>query len=294
MKKIVLGTAQFGLDYGIANKRGKVPKKEVFDILDYAWDKGIRFLDTAYLYGESEKLIGEFKLLCSKSFNVISKFPRGKNGITEILKVSLNRLNTHSIYGYIAHRVKDFLEGGFKWDEVEQLKRQGLVEKIGFSLYYPDELEYLFKREVDFDIVQVPYSVFDRRFEPYFEILAKKGVDIYVRSVFLQGLFFLSIEELPEMLRPAKKYLLKLENISSNTGISISQICIGFVLLNKYIKGVVLGVDSLDNLLENIEAFSNFNRSKIEKIKSDLLEVYIDDEDIIIPVSYTHLTLPTN
>ena len=76
--KIVLGTAQFGMDYGITNSEGKVKDKEISNILKLAESKGINYLDTAPAYGDAENIIGKH-LLKYKTFNIISKLPKQKN-----------------------------------------------------------------------------------------------------------------------------------------------------------------------------------------------------------------------
>ena len=292
MKEFVLGTAQFGLDYGIANKKGKISRDEVFSILDYVWDRGVRFLDTAFSYGESEKVIGEFIQEKGKNFNVISKFSCEGQNLREMLDVSLANLKRKSLYGYIVHKFSDFMEERFDWEEFEKLKQQGLVEKIGFSLYYPGELEELFNRKVNFDLIQIPYSVFDRRFEHYFEILVGKGVEVYVRSIFLQGFAFLQPGELPPGLQKAKTHLSKLRELSSDFALSIAEICMGFVMLNKYIKGMIVGVDSLDNVQDDINIYLNINVEKIRNKREYFSALSIEDEDIIIPCKWQKIKQP--
>ena len=106
--KLALGTAQFGLDYGIANKKGKVAKEEVFKILEYAHSVGIDTLDTAYSYGESEDVIGKFISNSGKSFNVISKMPDLNSDtvspVNGYFSQTLARLRQKKIYGYLIHK----------------------------------------------------------------------------------------------------------------------------------------------------------------------------------------------
>lgn len=183
--KIILGTAQFGLDYGVNNKKGRILKKEVFEILNYAWKNKVRILDTALTYGESEKIIGKFIKKKRVPFKIISKLPKANSKTAGgFFSESLARLGQDKIYGYLVHNFKSFLKNNLIWDTLEKLKAKGRIKKIGFSLYYPQELKYLLKHNFNFDIVQFPYNIFDQRFAPHLSLLKKRNIEIHVRSVF--------------------------------------------------------------------------------------------------------------
>ena len=287
--KIGLGTVQFGADYGIANANGKVEQEEVFRILEYAGLHEIDFLDTAYSYGESEKVLGEFIQRNNFLFNIISKIPsldQGFSGkIEEILLKSLNCLKVKNIYGYLIHKFEDYVSQKDLWEQMKDLKAKGTVKRIGFSLYSLEELEMLFSQNVQFDILQVPFSLFDRRFSVYFKKLKAMGVEIHVRSVFLQGLAFLNPEDLPVNLRNAKEYILRLRRIAFESKSSISSICLNFALLNPYVDKVIIGIDSLDQLKSNIEDIKSIK--KVERILNMLDDLEIKDEEIILPYKWT-------
>ena len=175
ISRISLGTAQFGQEYGIANARGKVSKNEVVEIFDYARRVGINCIDTAFVYGVSESVIGGYLRENPSNFKIVSKLPPleqyrpGK--VAELLGQSLEHLGIKQLYGYLLHRFNDILVNGKIWDDLAHIKKSGKVEKIGFSLYSPEELVLLLDKEIEFDIVQVPYSIFDRRFEKQFSLL---------------------------------------------------------------------------------------------------------------------------
>jgi len=287
IKKIALGTVQFGLKYGIANKIGRPSKKEVFTILEFAYKHGINTLDTAYSYGKSEEIIGEFVLQSKKEFKIISKPPHLNNNAMELERYcleTLRRLNQNKIYGYLIHKFDNILTYENLWNELEFLKQKRLVGKIGVSLYKPEELDYLLNKKIYFDIVQVPYSIFDRRFENYFPILKKRGVEIYARSIFLQGLAFMKPDDLPRHLLKARDYLKILQSLVKEKAISISSLCLIFVLLNLYIDKVIIGIDSLEHLEKNIEDLNSMK--KIRNIYEELNMLSINDEDIILPYKW--------
>ena len=288
-QKLCLGAAQFGLDYGIANKKGKVLRNEVFEILGYAHNLGIDMIDTAYSYGASEEVIGEFIETNGPNFKVISKLPvlNGNSGkdIEKIIYKSLSKLKIRSIYGYLVHKFEDFLESPALWNVLEDLKEKKIIEKIGFSIYKPNELEMIFDKDISFDILQVPHSIFDRRFERYFPRLKQKGVKIYVRSVFLQGVAFLKPDELGGSLLKVKGYVKSLQNLAVKNGISINALCLNFVLLNSYADKVIIGVDSLQHLKSNIESLAFID--KVKQIYNRLDSLTINDEDIVLPYRWS-------
>lgn len=283
--KIALGTAQFGLDYGINNRRGRIPKSEIFKILSKAYNSGVDTLDTASAYGKSEEAIGEFILKQKKRFKIISKLSGSNNkDIREGIRTSLNKINMKMFYGYLIHHFQDYKKTPDIWNNIKELKAEGKINKIGFSLYFPDELEYLFKKNVRIDIVQVPYSMFDRRFEGCFKKLKEYGTEIHVRSVFLQGLVFRKPRQLDGYFSKIKGKIIKLNDLSKETGIPISAICFNFVSLNKYIDKIIVGVDHINNFIE-ILSLSKYSDS-IENLYDRLSAFRENDEKIILPFNW--------
>jgi uncharacterized protein len=285
MSKLALGTVQFGLDYGINNSRGRVPKDEVFAILNRARQAGIDTLDTAYGYGESEAVLGEYLRGKNNDHKIISKLPKGKAAeLKDVPADSLKRLGISQFYGYLLHDLNSFIADPSLWALLQKLKQEGLAKKIGFSLYYPAEVDQLLEQGIKFDLVQVPYNIFDRRFEDKFAQLKKLGVEVHVRSVFLQGLAFKAPQNLPETLRPLAPRLEKLRALSERSGLSLPELCLGFVLANDSIDKVVVGVDGLDNLNEIINSASGGKLNA--QLKSDLAQLREDDEALILPINW--------
>ncbi len=284
--KLALGTVQFGMDYGINNKQGQIPKTQVFQILNYVKSNGIDTLDTAYNYGESEKVIGAFiKQASQKDFKLISKLPDAQpNQLLKVFKQSLLNLNTKKLQGYLFHSFQSFLNHPENLEILKDLKNKGLINQIGFSLYYPSEAEYLIKNKVEFDLIQIPYNIFDQRFDKIINKLKKTGKEIHTRSVFLQGLMFKKPNELTGQFNSIKTKIEEINHLAEKLNLSISAICLNFALLNKNIDKVVIGVDNLNNLKENIHDL-NFKES-VEKIYPTLLKLKVTDEDIILPTNW--------
>jgi len=282
-EKICLGTAQFGLDYGINNTRGKIPKNEVFKILEYALQNGIEFIDTAYAYGDSEKVLGDFikNNPNGKKFKIISKIPNVEN-IDKAIEETFTNLSVDKLYGYLVHNFNSFLENTKIFDTLLSLKHMGKVEKIGFSLYYPEE--YYKIKDLEIDILQIPYSIFDQRFCNFFEEFKDKKIEVHARSVFLQGLIFKKPEELKGKFSKLKDKLLYINFLSKELDIPLNAIFLNFVLMNENLDKVVIGVDSLENLKENIDSLK-FHKD-IVKIFSKIIELRETDEEIIIPTKW--------
>lgn len=253
--KLALGTVQFGIDYGINNTTGIVPEKSVYSILKLCALNQIHVIDTAYAYGISEEILGLSDLT---KFKVVSKLPPStKSEVKSYCEKSLKRLSISTLYGYLLHNFSIYNTDKGVWEKMVELKAEGKTSKIGFSLYNPEELEQIFNDELSFDIIQIPYNIFDRRFESYFPELKSRNIEIHTRSAFLQGLFFKPIEELPKNFDSVKSKLSHLDVIIEDLEISKAQSCLGFALSNRYIDHVVVGIDNLDQLKSNIDEIKN-------------------------------------
>lgn len=288
ISKIAIGTAQFGLDYGINNKTGQVSVNEIIKILDFAKSNEISFIDTAYLYGNSESRLGEAIVKTETEFNIISKLPKcSKNEVRSYFLESLNRLNKNAIYGYLYHNFETFLNDESTFNELLILREKEKVKKIGFSLYYPSELEIILNKNIQFDLLQVPYNLLDRRFETYFLELSNRNIEIHIRSVFLQGLFFKKPNELSLKLLNFKNFLISLTDFSHNNNFSIEEIALKFALRNKLIDKVVIGIDNLDQFSRLIDIENNTFDTEIF---SELEEIIINteiSEEMLIPSNWS-------
>lgn len=285
MNKIVLGTAQFGMDYGINNIRGKIPRPDVSKILAKAAMAGVDMIDTASGYGESEAVIGDFFRSCRTRFKVISKLPRSSaSEVRRFFSESLRSLGVPALYGYLVHDLESYKTDEKIWREMEGLKAEGIVEKIGFSLYSPADMEYLFARGLKIDIVQIPFSIFDQRFGPYLAKLKERGVEIHARSIFLQGLAFKKPEELDPFFRKIKDKITALRSLSYTSGASIPSLCFGFITANGLIDKIVVGVDGVDNMTEIIEVRDAAPLDK--KTLMSVSDLAVDDDNILLPFNW--------
>ena len=283
--KIVLGSAQFGMPYGVNNQRGQIPKAEIFEILSLGRSSGLCLIDTAGAYGDSEEIIGEYMKREGPVYDVVSKLSLGKEeAIRESVSVSLEKLGVERLYGYIFHIFNDYERSPKSWGELEVLRSEGKIKRTGFSLYYPQEIKFFSERKVVPGIVQLPYSVFDRRFEPFFDRLQSAGIEIHARSVFLQGLIFKDPERLPRKLSRMKDKLVLLNKIAQEFRIPVFAICLNFALHNPHIDKVVVGVDSLANFKELLTCFEY--EDVMKEVMPKLEGLIENDEKVVLPVNW--------
>ena len=195
---LALGAAQFGQTYGIANTAGRPSLSEIGEIVHFARESGITLLDTAIAYGESEARLGTVGM---SAWQVVSKLPvvpeEGRKVLPWVQKAvrgSLERLKIDRLYGLLLHSPQQLLapSGDILFRALCQLKSAGYVEKIGVSIYDPVELEVLCGR-YQFDLVQSPFSLLDRRLLEggWLGRLQRAGIELHVRSIFLQGLLLM-------------------------------------------------------------------------------------------------------
>ena len=280
---IILGSVQFGLNYGINNSRGIVPKNEVFDILDLSINSGINTIDTAALYGDSELVLGEYDNL--NKFNIITKSSHKKK-CKQAINESLEKLKLNNIYGYLVHDFNEFKNDISIWNDFEDLKTKKIVKKIGFSVYYPEDVEFLFKNNIKFDLIQFPYSILDQRFNSILPDIKNKKIETHARSSFLQGLVFKNIDDIKTTFPSAFENIKKLNLISKKTKIPISTLCINFLMLNKDIDSVVIGVDNINNMKNNIKSL-NYDE-EITLLLKDLYKLKLDDLNVLIPSKWSN------
>jgi len=279
MSKLALGTVQFGTNYGINNFVGIPNDKEITSILDYAYKNGINTLDTAIAYGKSEERLGK---LMKNNFQIISKFSgvyNFKDLENELLK-SLSNLRMDNIYGFIFHNAYDLIENPKMWSYLERLKSLKKIKKIGFSIYNEKELNEILNLGFIPDLVQLPYSILDRRLEDSLIKLNNLDVEIHVRSVFLQGLYFKDLNNLPETLLPLRPYLRKLHKICNVNKIKMSSLALNFVKQNKNIDKIVIGSESVAQLIQNNSVMSYNLESNLIKLVE---QINVKETELLIP-----------
>jgi aryl-alcohol dehydrogenase-like predicted oxidoreductase len=288
LSPVTLGTAQLTTQYGIANIGSDYDKETVFSVLKGAMDNGIFTWDTSPAYGNSEDLIGEYLrinrsqevVICSKLPSVTKRFGK-KLSSANIRKIisndidnSLYSLNRDNIDCYFIHDEQDILNYGNKLVSLlDERRKEGKIGKIGISVYSPKIASMALKNK-KLKLIQLPCNLFDRRFDDQIKEASINDTQILARSVFLQGLFFLNQQQYTEKFPDISNSIELLNEISKNRNISIREMAFSYVSSFVGISSMVLGVDNLDQLLENSELISRSNMS--EDLKEELDSAFIN------------------
>jgi aryl-alcohol dehydrogenase-like predicted oxidoreductase len=262
-ERIALGTVQFGLNYGIANFLGQVTLDQSTQTLDFAKKNGIRTLDTAVSYGQSESILGSYGV---SDWDVITKIPAIPENIQDIqgwvidkVECSLKRLNLTRIYGIMLHEPDQILEyqGKSIFEALNFLKNNNICEKIGLSIYDIAKVEE-YVSAYDIDLVQAPLNIFDRRLiDPaVLHMLKKRDIEIHARSIFLQGLLLLKKGSVIDRFSHSKKLFDEWYSWLNQENIDPVEACLKFVLQIKEIDRIVIGVQDVGQL-QNIILIAN-------------------------------------
>lgn len=287
MEKVALGTVQLGMPYGVANRLGMPTDDGVAVILDLARERGVTLLDTAQVYGKSEERLGHYLSNNPGAFDVVTKLaPQSGEPLGPLMERSLERLRVTSVYGLLLHSFDALTRTPGHWEELLRLREGGLAGRVGVSLYYPAEWEYLRDREMVPDLLQIPYSVIDRRFEPHFNDMRERGVELHCRSTFLQGAVFLSPSELPQGLGELGHRVERLAALAEGAGSTVAALALGFAARDPRISRVVIGVESPEQLEENLASLTDGLRALEYIAEEELAAIRCADEDLVVPARW--------
>ena len=289
INKLTIGSANFGLEYGIANNK-KLSGEEVFKILESALDSDVWGIDTAKAYGDAERVIGRFFAQKGKVFKVITKLPekeysRPKDVEREILE-SLENMNIQFIDFVLMHSYKTYKKyGKIIVPVLSSLCKDKIIGSYGISVYHPDEALNLIAAVKDKVAIEFPLNLFDRRFlkDNVIGKMKAEGNLLFARSVFLQGLFFLEESGLKGDFERITDKIKIIRELSGEFNMSPAHMALLFVITNPFLDGVVLGVDSKEHLSTNLSCFTKENIERFDFVRSRLLELETEDEDILLP-----------
>ena len=262
MTKIMVGTVQFGMTYGIANQQGRPSRKEVLEIIKFGYEAGICDYDTAAVYGESEEVLGQaFKELgISHKVNIFTKIEvlddevkkSGKEAgkaIVASLERSLKRLKMDCVAGVLFHREEDVQHLAL----LQMQKQAGKCQSVGVSCGHDPEKVTDFLNSDSIEAFQLPCNLMDRRHSEagVFEKVHKNGVLSFIRSAFLQGILTMKNEEIPTALANLCSLHLRYTSLAEEAGITLKEMALRFIL-NHPVSKVVIGIESLRQLKENL------------------------------------------
>ncbi len=288
IKKLVIGSAQFGQKYGISNNRGMVETKDVIAILDLAYKNGINTIDTAKGYGVSEIIIGNYIRQKKTLWKIISKYENyheGK-GIIQQIQESTDLLGT-SLETILAHNVNLFLDPRFQY-EVQQAKDRGLVKSVGVSIYSNKDIDLILASDLIPEIIQLPLNILDTRLyhKGSLKLLTEKKIHIHVRSVFLQGLFFLNPIKIEKKFKDVIPTLSKLQNIARNSGLTISELSLCWVASLDCVDKVIIGVENSKQLQSHLSLLKKPRKSLSFK---EALSLKYQNKKILNPVLWPQI-----
>jgi|APSaa5957512493_1039668.scaffolds.fasta_scaffold37759_2 aryl-alcohol dehydrogenase-like predicted oxidoreductase len=287
MTKLVLGSVQFGINYGISNQKGKTNFSEVKEILNFAKKSKINLIDTAIAYGDSEEILGKTGI---NNFNFISKLPKIPKNCRDVdywvqdnIEASLIKLRVQNLYGLLIHDTKD-LTGTFGKklaNSIQKIRSNGLIKKTGISIYDTSEIEIALKI-LKLDLVQAPLNIIDRRLEisGILSKLKSLKVEVHTRSTFLQGLLLLPQEKIPFQFNRWSniwdQWFLELKK----KNLDPIEVCLSYPMSLPEVDRIVIGVNNLDQLKKLIK----LSKSKI--LNHDFSFMISNDNLLINPTNW--------
>lgn len=291
MAELCLGTVQFGMKYGINNTLGQPSEEDVFEMLDTAIQNGIHVIDTARAYGTAEMILGRYfdyrknvgslKIISKLCPNIIEENTVDVDGvIRKEFEGTLNRLHIQHLDGYLLH-TPQYIYNTDIVKSLRQLKKEKLVDHIGVSIYELQE-GYAALETEDIDYIQLPYSVLDQRGirEGFIQKAKEKGVTVFTRSAFLQGLFMMYKKDIPAYLAQVVPCLDQFERLLDKYSVDKVAALIQFVKHEKDIDYLVFGVDTKEQLLQDMDIYRK--QDVPERFITELKEAFANTEKNII------------
>lgn len=286
--KIVLGTANFGNLYGVANHAGIIQRSTAKDIINEAKTLGVSGIDTAAAYGASEEVLGASGV---EGFAIQTKLPKYDGShdeaqiwVEDLVRQSLRRLKRESIDTLLFHNASDLLgaNGAALYTGVKRLADIGVITRIGVSIYAPDILDEIVPK-FPLDVVQAPLNVFDDRVaeDRWVELLTGASISLQARSAFLQGLLLMSRGSRPPIFNVWTELFGAWDDLVENSVYSAAELCLGFTLAQPLVRSLVVGADSQAQLRELLTSSPS--------LESNEFSMSIRDERLIDPFNWADL-----
>jgi aryl-alcohol dehydrogenase-like predicted oxidoreductase len=264
IRRLALGTVQFGLSYGVANKKGQVSLDVAKQMVSFAEDMGVDTLDTAIGYGQSEEVLGKIDV---SNLNVVSKLRPMPDSVRNVdswafyeAEASLKRLKLNRLHGLLLHRSSDLYDarGAALYAAMQKLKMEGYVEKIGISIYSPTELDACIGK-FELDLIQAPFNLIDHRLltSGWLQRLKANGCEVHVRSVFLQGLLLMSRSAIPDKFSQWSGIWNNWHEWLQRHDADAVRACLAYPLSFSQIDRVIVGANDLEQLKQIAIAVSH-------------------------------------
>ena len=268
IKRLTLGTAQFGKRYGVSNESHEsVPIDEIERFLEFSSNHGITNLDTAFNYGSSERILGEIGV---NGFTITSKitldqeYPISKQGkVLQDIEKSLERLKVSRLDTLLVHNplALDGQDADRLYEELKLAQSSGMVQKLGISIYCPRAIKPILDK-FELDVIQAPCNPFDDRVERFLKApdMASPSLIIQIRSIFLQGLLLMCSENRPSFFDRWQNSLARWDRWLLDNQISALAACVSFAFSREFVDQIVIGVESSDqlqNIVDIVDEHSN-------------------------------------
>lgn len=290
LSEMTLGTVQLGMNYGIANSGGKPCEKQSFDMLSTALSCGVTSFDTARAYGDAEEVLGRFfkqykgemPFMTTKIIDIEGdSAAEVEKSVFSIAETSLEKLGLPKVNCIMLHQASSlFDKGDWVAEAMEKLVKRGYTDMAGVSVYNGDELEKMFEYDV-YTATQIPMSIFDQRLiaSGMTDKLAERGIITFVRSVFLQGLFFLDPDKIddPILKEHAAPRIRILRECAEREGMSIAELAISYIKSVKGVTSLVLGADTPEQVKANA---AYFETKSIGEESSDIIKKAFENVNI--------------
>lgn len=282
MSQLVLGTVQFGLDYGITNTAGEIPDDAVVEMLEFAQSQGIHIFDTAADYGNSQQRLGQLAPAGSTP-GYVTKFSLPADGseptTANIFHDSMNLLQVENLYGVLFHKLTDLSDPRFEstLNILRSARDTGFISRIGVSIYNLEDLKLAIRVFPDLDLLQLPANILDLTLLESDEVLQLKenGVEVHIRSVFLQGLLLADPNQLASFFEPLKPSLIQLNKIASDSGKNVIELVLAKIRRHHSVDAVVIGattVQELEEITRGWNSGSDFSDFEFPSVSQEILD----------------------
>ena len=257
MPEIVLGTANFGNKYGIANHNKLLSQDTMLSIINWAQQNGINHFDTALAYGDAEKILGRYldiSLAPAIDTKLDERSCESRDTIVEIARKTRDKLGVESLStlylhdeGLLQTSSKDEISAGLR--EVLDL---GVAKQIGVSVYSEAAVIACKRALPELSVFQVPENICDRRLiaSSHIRSLAEDGNRFMVRSIFLQGLLLMEPSLIPVKLGLAREGVIALNEFAKINSLTAFKLCLAYANSISWASGILVGVASLEQLIE--------------------------------------------
>ena len=282
MSVLVLGTVQFGLDYGITNNAGQISDSSVKEMLSFAEQNHINLFDTAADYGNSQYRLGKLAPAGSNT-GYVTKFSLPSDGSSptpeNIFRDSMDLLNVVKLHGVLFHKLSDLSDSRFEDAKsiLQAGRDSGIISRIGVSIYNREDLLLALEIFPDLDLLQIPANVLNVSLLETDEVrmLKSRGVEIHVRSVFLQGLLLTSPSQLSDFFEPLKPALIELQSVAEETGKSVLELVLAKIRHHTSVDAVLVGATTVGELAEITSAWESareFKDFELPAVPQDILD----------------------